>query len=92
MFHEIENGNFPVQKQRARPFNNLSWLSAVVKNKSNQEFQLKLIYPIDSFVGAVRNIVCGSPKIMANTWCVARFGTICKILKKWKTSMEECQF
>ena len=25
-------------------------------------------------------------------WCVARFGTICTILKTWKTPMEECWF
>ena len=23
-------------------------------------------------------------------WCIARFGTICTILKTWKTPMEEC--
>ena len=25
-------------------------------------------------------------------WCIARFGTICTILKTWKTLMEECYF
>ena len=25
-------------------------------------------------------------------WCFARFGNICKILKTWKTTKEECYF
>ena len=25
-------------------------------------------------------------------WCVARFSTMCTILKTWKTPMEECYF
>ena len=29
-------------------------------------------------------------EILGNMWCVARFGTICTILKTWKTPMEEC--
>ena len=31
-------------------------------------------------------------KTFQSMWCVARFGTICTILKTWKTRMEECQF
>ena len=29
-------------------------------------------------------------KYYGKMWCVARFGTICTILKRWKTPIEEC--
>ena len=39
-------------------------------------------YPGGNYLGAI--IPCRRQKIIKIMWCVARFGTICAILKMWK--------
>ena len=47
-----------------------------------------------AFVNCYENRINGQYQalIAPNMWCFARFGTICRILKTWKTPMEECHF
>ena len=64
-----------------------SWVWVLCSESSILDFML---YSHVHVLGLLQKMTVIIKCDVTNMWCVARFDSICTILKTWKTPMEEC--